>query len=133
MGAWGMGIFDDDTSCDIIDEVMEGDVNELFEKVSEYKESEYLEYEECHEVLVSGAILDAKLNGTKYQDAVDGFDSWVSSQDINIPNSLQENIVASLKLVLSENSEINELWEENEDDYPTWKGNVESIITGLSS
>jgi len=126
-------IFDDDASCDIINEVMGGDVNELFEKVSEYKESEYLEYEECHEVLVSGAILDAKINGTKYQDAVDGFDSWISSQDINIPKTLQENIVASLKLVLSENSEINELWEENEDDYPTWKGNVKSIITGLSS
>ncbi len=133
MGAWGMGIFDDDTSCDIIDEVMEGDVNELFEKVSEYKKSEYLESEECHEVLVSGAILDAKINGTKYQDAVDGFDSWVLSQDIEIPKNLQENIVTSLKLVISDSSEINELWEENEDDYPTWKGNVESIILGLSS
>lgn len=132
MGAWGTGIFDDDTSCDIIYEVMKGNVNELFEKVSEYKDSEYLEYEECYEILVSGAILEANINGTKYQDAVDGFDSWVSSQNIDIPTSLQENIVLSLKLVISDNSEINELWEESEDAYPTWKGNVESLIQGLS-
>ena len=133
MGAWGMGVFDDDTSCDLIDEAMEGEVASLIENASAHKDSDYLEYEECHEVLVSGAILDSILNGTKYGDAVEGFDEWVSKQPKALVASFKAQILEALNIIVSDKSELNELWQENEDDYPRWKANVNNIIAGLSS
>ncbi|TLX50475.1 hypothetical protein CWC31_11420 [Pseudoalteromonas ruthenica] len=133
MGAWGMGIFDDDTSYDLIDEVMEGDAKSFLENASSHKDSGYLEYEECHEVLVSGAILDAISNGTTYGDSVEGFDAWISNQSTALVDSFRPQILEALNLIISEKSELNELWQENEDDYPTWKSNVNKVISRLSS
>ncbi|MCE2596381.1 DUF4259 domain-containing protein [Motilimonas cestriensis] len=133
MGAWGMGIFDDDTSCDLIDEAMEGSAESLIKGACAHKDSDYLEYEECHEVLVSGAVLDSILNGTKYGDAVEGFDEWISKQPKSLIDSFKSQILEAMNLIVSEKSELNELWQENEDDYPAWKSNVNKIIAGLSS
>jgi len=133
MGAWGMGIFDDDTSCDLIDEAMESDAKSFVEKVVNHKGSDYLEYYECQEVLVSGAILDAILNATKYGDDVEGFDDWISTQNSEFIATVKNDILSGLKIVISDKSELNELWQENKEDYPVWKANIDELIIRLSS
>jgi hypothetical protein len=133
MGAWGMGIFDDDTSCDLLYEAMDTDAASFIERAARHKDSDYLEYDECHEVIVSGSILDSLLVGTKYSHETDGYDDWLSKQDKSGLSKYKEDILAGLSLVLSDKSELNELWQENEEDYQTWKSNIEIIITNLRS
>lgn len=91
-----------------------------------------MEYDECHEVVVSGAILDSLFNGEKYANATDGYDEWLAKQDKSGLSELTESIISGLELVLSDKSELNELWQENEEDYATWKKNIENIISNLN-
>lgn len=131
MGAWGMGVFDDDTSCDLLYDAMDTDAYTFIAKAVGHKDSDYLEYDECHEVIVSGAILDSLLVGTKYSHETEGYDDWLLKQDKSKLSKYKEDIVSGLNLVLSDKSELNELWQENEEDYPTWKSNIEGIIANL--
>lgn len=134
MGAWGMGVFDDDTSCEIMEDAIdEGtSIEALIGKALGASNSEYIEYTECHEIIVAGAMTNALLNEVVYK-GVDDLGSWLASQNKVQAAPHKANLVAALKKVLSESSELNELWSENEDDYPIWRGNIESIINGLNS
>ncbi|MBM96845.1 MAG: hypothetical protein CMI09_13495 [Oceanospirillaceae bacterium] len=134
MGAWGMGVFDDDTSCEIMEDAIdEGtSINALICKALAASDSEYIEYTECHDIIVAGAMMNALLNGVVYE-GVEDLDPWLVNQNKDQAALHTANLVLALKKVLSEGSELNELWSENEDDYPTWRGNIEAIISDLDS
>jgi hypothetical protein len=132
MGAWGMGVFEDDTSCDLIVDAMETDATSFIRKAITYKDSEYLEYEECHEIIVAGVVMDSLLNGTQYAHGTEEFDEWLSNQNSEKLAAMKTGLHTCLLRVLSENSELNELWEENKDDYQTWKSNIVSIANNIS-
>jgi hypothetical protein len=134
MGAWGMGVFDDDTSCEIMEDAIdEGtSIEALIIRALASSNSEYVEYTECHEIIVAGAMTNALVNGAVYQ-GVDGLNPWLVNQNKEQATLHKNDLVLALKKVLAESSELNELWSENEDDYPTWRGNIESIIGGLNS
>ena len=132
MGAWGMGVFENDSACDLLYEAMETDAETFIGRAVRHKDREYLEYEECHEVIVSGAILDSVLNGTEHKNFTEGYDEWLGQQNKSSIEHFRADIVAGLKVVLSDKSELNEVWSENEEDYSVWKSNVERIIEGIS-
>ncbi len=133
MGAWGMGVFDDDTSCEIIEDAIDNDtsIDDLIHKGLSSLSLDYLEYTECHEIIVAGAMVDAVVNGTGYE-GVENLDGWLAKQKKEHAIPYQEKLVVALKRVLGEDSELNELWAENEDDYPTWKSNIEAVISAIS-
>jgi hypothetical protein len=134
MGAWGMGVFDDDTSCEIIEDAIdEGTTIEaLIRKALTSSSADYIEYTECHEIIVASAMTDALINGVAYE-GIDDLDTWLAKQNKEEAASHKENLSLALKKVLAESSELNELWSENEDDYPAWKANIESIISRINS
>ncbi len=133
MGAWGMGVYDDDTSCDLLDDALEEKAESFISRAIEHKSLDYIEYEECHEIIVSGALIDAICNGTKYDTESENYQKWLSVQNKEALNKYRPDIILGLNRVLSSDSELNELWEENEDDYPEWKANIESIIRAISA
>ncbi len=137
MGAWDYKIFDDDTAYDFTDEI-KSDARDFFK--SSFKNainSEYLDYDECHMVAVSAAYLDSFLNGTSYRtDSEDGKDE----SNVNNFKELQKGLklddltgiaIQALEKVISKKSELNELWSENEELYPKWKGNLKELIDRL--
>ncbi|MCD6067556.1 MAG: hypothetical protein K0S33_2382 [Bacteroidetes bacterium] len=138
MGAWNYGIFDDDTAYDYVDIIENAeDPKEIFETSFEAAfHSDYLEYDECHAVTVSAAYMDAALNGTSYKSENDEEDNNINTFSKKHPglqlNDLKASAVKALKIVLSDKSELNELWSENEELYPKWKGNLEELIKRLS-
>ena len=134
MGAWGMGVFDDDTSCEVIEDAMvEGTpIAELINKALASSESDYIEYTECHEIIVASAMANSLINSVTY-DGIDDLDKWLSKQNVENVLPFKAKLASALSLVLGEASELNELWAENEVDYPTWKENIEVIIRGLNS
>ncbi len=77
------------------------------------------------------------LNGTNYrtdndeetdESNVNLFKSLYKGENLE---SLKETAIEALKKVISDKSELNELWSENEELYPKWKGNIESLINRL--
>lgn len=134
MGAWGMGVFDDDTSCEVIEDAMDESVpiSDLVKKALSSSEEEYIEYTECHEIIVAAAMANALINKVTYE-GIDNLDNWLSKQAVENVIPLKEKLANALSRVLGESSELNELWAENEDDYPVWKVNLEAIILGLNS
>ncbi len=137
MGAWDYGIFDDDTAYDFDDEIME-DAKTFFRHSFETAlEDDYLGYDEGIATLVSAAYMDNLLNGTQYR--TDNQDNEDES-NVNMFGRLRGDLrvddlkplaVRALGKVIGENSELNELWSDNEELYPKWKGNIEELMTRL--
>lgn len=135
MGAWGHGIFDDDTAYDYIDEIDNSDnPKEIFKNAFETAiHADYLEYDDCHAVTVSASYIDTILNGTKPRvDAEDeNFYPFIANNKNTAVSDLKLDAVKALEKVISDNSELNELWTDNEELYPKWKRNIEELIERL--
>ncbi|PUA29317.1 MAG: hypothetical protein B0W54_01570 [Cellvibrio sp. 79] len=131
MGAWGTGIFEDDASLDLLADAIESDAESFIRNSSSHFNEEYLEYDQCQEVIVSGVILDALLNKTTYRSSDKEFQEWIANQEIKELANLKESILKGLKVVISEKSELNELWQENEEEYYSWRKNIETLTANL--
>ena len=137
MGAWDYGIFDDDTAYEFTEEI-KNDATAFFKASFDNAiATDYLGYDDCHAVTVSAAYLDNLLNGTTYRT-----DSEEQEDESNVNNfqklhgdlqidDLKPLAVRSLEIVISDNSELNELWSENDELYPKWKQNIEELIERL--
>lgn len=137
MGAWDYGIFDDDTAYDFTEEIKNDAIAFFKTSFDNAIATDYLGYDDCHAVTVSAAYLDNLLNGTNYRT-----DNEEQEDESNVNNfqklhgelqidELKPLAVRSLKIVISDNSELNELWSENEELYPKWKQNLEELIERL--
>lgn len=138
MGAWGHGLFENDTAADFVWKVEESSdpkqtIKEAFDAVFE---EDYLDSDPASEAIAAAAFIDRQLNGTKFADAdgvgpleVDNFPENHPGIDLS---DLKSNAVKALRRVLGEDSELNELWSDAEDDYPLWKKDVESLIDRLT-
>ncbi len=135
MGAWDMGVFDDDSALDFLGELTEAKdplslMNHSFVSAAA---SKYLEYDSAQRVLVSAAAIDTLLNGTQHSDDLEDLNSWVErNRSLNV-TPLKALAVAAIRRVLSEGSELGELWSENAKDYPTWRTGLESLAARLDS
>ncbi len=135
MGAWGHELFDDDTAYDYIDQIDNSDnPKEIFRNAFEVAiNADYLEYDECHAVTVSASYIDSILNGTKPITDIDSeiFYPFIEKNKTLDVSDLKTDAVKALEKVISDNSELNELWADNEELYPKWKGNIEDLIKRL--
>ncbi len=129
MGAWGPGIFEDDTALDILDSVKGQDAETLLGEASQYAGAANLSSRECHTILVASAILDAVANGTDYD--LEDLEGWLRNQDKSRLLPHKPKLVAALKRVLSEGSELRNDWSLHEEDLALWEANVKRLIESL--
>jgi hypothetical protein len=135
MGAWGVGLFDDDSALDFLEELTQSKdplslMNRSFASAAA---SEYLEYDSAQSVLVSAAAMDTLLNGTQHGVDLEDLDAWLDrNRELSVA-ALKPLAVSALRRVLSDGSELRDLWSENAKDYPVWRGAVESLIARLES
>ena len=135
MGAWGHGFFEDDTACDFAEEIEESKkVKQLFHNsFEEATNAEYLEYDQCHAVIISAVYLDALINRTEYEAPdEESFNSFLAANKKLVLDDLKENAVGALQRVLNDNSELNELWAENAELYSKWRQNILDLIQRLT-
>jgi hypothetical protein len=139
MGAWGHGHFEDDAAFDFMAEIEESDdQKELLKNTFKTAiETEYLDADEANAVIVAATYVDNQVNGTTFSadDAEDPYDvdTFASRYPEIDLSPLQADAVQSLKIVLSERSELNELWAENEELYSAWRQGIEQLIQRLSN
>jgi len=134
MGAWGTGIFQDDTALDFAVELQEED--EPFDRMQvafdEAASAEYLEYDAAQAALVGAAVLDAVLSGSPLSGAEDDLRAWVGGLDPEEARPLRASAAKACARVLAPASELDELWAENEEDYPAWREQVAQLASRLA-
>jgi Domain of unknown function (DUF4259) len=134
VGAWGSGVFENDTACDFASTVAEGGgipaLTQALDRVLSSK-GDYLEASDAAEGLAAAEII-ARLIGhlgkeTAYTASID---AWVKSARITASDELVEKAKLSILRILSEPSELLELWTDS-DDFDDWKRSVEDVSARL--
>ena len=132
MGAWGFDVFENDTACDYAAEVAEGSgLSGIEGKLDHILKigTAYLEAPDAEEALAAADIL-ARLQGRFGQQNAytDGINRWVKSVKVKPSKEILEKARQSIVRILTEPSELLELWRDSE-DFDSWK----SCVQGLSN
>lgn len=132
MGAWSPSIWDNDDAVDWLTNLMAKDDSTLLGTTLEASELEndYLECPKAAKILCACEII-AALCGRPSSDLPTCARAWIDSHlcmDVSLIRFLAEKRVDR---VLSEGSELDELWRENEAGYDTWRNNVISLKARL--
>ncbi len=137
MGAWGHGYFDDDAALDFMAAIEDADhPKALFEQAfRQAMDVDYLEADEANAVIVAADYVDRQVNGTRFSSVDDREPLRVDTfpdrhPDIDL-SALRAAAVRSLEKVLGENSELNELWAEHDEDYPGWRQGIMRLVNRL--
>lgn len=129
MGAWNYGVFDDDTAYDALSDLkasaeMIADMEKYFDAVIG---AEYVDYDEGHYALVSAAVIDSVINDIPHRCDEDDYFEWTKSLKHLDFSPVKQKAVQAIDAVLSDNSELRELWEENAELYGAWREDKLSI------
>lgn len=129
MGAWSYGVFDDDTAYDALDDLKSSsdiiaDMERYFDEVIQ---TEDVGYDEAQYALVAAAVMDSVVNDTQYRCDGEDYFEWTRSQKSLDFSALRQKAVKAIDAVLSDNSELRELWEENKELYEAWREDKRSM------
>ena len=134
MGAWGVGTFENDDACDYAAEIANSSnlskIEATLDQVLKTGDS-YLEAPEASEALAAADIV-ARLKGNfgKRDAYTEIIDAWVSGIKLTPSNDLVEKARRAVDRVLTEPSELLELWSEAE-ELGAWKSAVNEVLARL--
>lgn len=138
MGCWGYQILCDDIALDALADLLESDVPE--QAISDFLDGmieDPEEYDAEQYALVAAAAVDASLHGME----LTFWDEDEENEDLATLRELLDGLDLSalrgkaaeaLRLILSEHSELRQLWEENADEYPAWQKNITELYSRLT-
>ena len=136
MGAWGTGIFDNDTACDWAYDLKETSdlslIESAFDKVLKVG-AEYLIASEAEKALAAAETV-ARLKGNwGIRDSyTETMDKWVETTRLTPPQTLIEKALRGIERVLSGPSELLELWGEGE-EFTAWEESVKDLSRRLKA
>ena len=132
MGAWGYNIFENDSALDFIWEIEEAEdcLGLITEVFTLGISADYLDEDDCSNILTAAAVIDSALFKTEYNDAEGAFDEIVEKIDVKTASKLKNLAASALEAVLGEKSELRDLWSESP-DYDNWKKSITDIIERL--
>ena len=133
MGAWGIGTFENDDAVEWLDELQASADSSVLQTALERPENdeEYIESPEGIHILCAGEIL-AALQDQPTTDLPDEARDWVQEHKSLDVSALIPIATRKIDHVLDDGSELRELWQENEADYPAWRENVLALKARLS-
>jgi hypothetical protein len=134
MGTWGPGVFDNDTACDFALAVANsGGLRALVQALDRVVSSDgdYLEAPDATEGLAAAEIV-ARLKGSPGQQTgyTASIDAWIKGLKTGVSDELVEKAKRSIVRILTEPSELLELWTAS-DDFDGWKRSVEEVSKRL--
>lgn len=123
MGAWGYGVFDDDTAYDALEDLkasseIAADLERYFDEAIQ---AEYVGYEEGQYALVSAAVIDSVINDIPHRCDEEDYFEWTKKLKKFDFTPLRQKAIKAIDAVISDNSELKELWEENKQLYNSWR------------
>lgn len=135
MGAWGTGIYENDEALDFIEQLKEStDAYDLMkDKLQEASATDYMEVDVGNAVLVVVDIVCNVLNHSIAEIENEDLQDWLETNRSLDVHTLKDLALLALENILGEESELNELWQENEEEYPAWRGQIERLVRNLKS
>lgn len=135
MGTWGYKHFENDSAFDYSSMIEDSDNPKeiLKDTFGHTLQMDNISADQGQAIIAFAAYVDRQTNGTKYSDDTDLLDVDTFPQrhpDLDFTDIKELAYKAVLK-VLDKDSELNELWEENEEEYPLWIKEVEGLIERL--
>lgn len=136
MGAWGTGIFDNDTACDWVNELEgESDLSLIESTIDEVLNvgADYLDSDPAREALAAAETI-ARLKGNwgNRDGSTETIDKWVEATRLIPPQALIEKALKATERVLSGPSELLELWGEGE-EFTAWEESVKDLRRRLKA
>ena len=133
MGTWGIKTFEDDGALDWAMDLVQMKDDTLLKKSLNPKEVDgYLEAPDGVYILCASEVI-AGIAGKPRSSLPDNVGLWIAEhKKLNIAPLITVAIVR-LQRVLAKQSELDELWVENKEDYSTWKENVIELSQILKS
>ena len=127
MGAWGTGVFDNDTALDLLDEIVHGDFS--FESLVQEAEAAYLDHKTGN-ALVTLVELVLAGRGLREMPVTDGLTVDLVLQVVSDDQAVW--LLEQTPRVLGHDSEEYELWSDADPEtFAEWVGNVDAAIADL--
>ena len=123
MGAWGYGVFDDDTAYDALEDLKASSeiIADLERYFDEVIQAEYVGFDEGQYALVSAAVIDSIVNDIPYRCDEEDYFEWTRTLKNLDLTPLKQKAIKAINAVISDNSELKDLWEENKQLYNLWR------------
>ena len=136
MGAWGIGYFENDAALDFLDDIEEMKNPDLYflDSINSALQTDFLDADHGCEIIVISALIDYVMNETVYEFLVEEYPNILNRVKTLKLNSLKDKALQALKVVLSNQSELNDLWlETNDEDYEAFKSEVLHLIERIET
>ena len=141
MGAWGYHIFESDSACDGICDLIGAD--NIAEEIGSFLDAvienagDYIDADDAGYALAAAAVVDSRLNGVDYS-IVSGEDGEVSELgeavdllDAGDAERLAQKAAEAVSFIIGDNSELAELWQESE-EYDVWSSGLKNMADRLN-
>jgi hypothetical protein len=133
MGAWGIGGFDNDMALDFSNSLIEtSDLSLIDSALSTERAGGFLDADKASEAIAACEVLAAAL-GRAGPDLPDSVREWVAGHARLKFRDVKAKALAALDEVLTDESELNQLWKENEAEFSAWRQGVEALRKRISS
>ncbi|WP_010115942.1 DUF4259 domain-containing protein [Acinetobacter sp. P8-3-8] len=137
MGAWSHEPFGNDTACDWAYELEESEgyvaIEDAFNQIIEMSTEEYIDADiGCVAHAAAEVLAKSFGRGVEEEDIPEAVEKWLEQNKNKTNPALIPKAIRALKLLTSENSELNELWQES-DYYTEWTSNIDELKEILSS
>lgn len=134
MGAWGTGIFENDTACDWAYGLKDVEDLSLIEcALDAVFEEEYVEsYIACEALAAMETLARLNGNGDVENSYTETVDMWVSSVHLKVSSELLDKANNALTMILGPSSELQELWAESE-EFSAWQKELESLKARMNA
>jgi hypothetical protein len=128
MGAWAIGIFDNDDASDWLSELANANSPDFLSGAIDAVTSmgDYLESPEGSRLLCVCEVI-AAIGGQPATNLPDVVFQWTKDHETLDIAALIPIALQAIDRVLGPNSELNQLWQENESEYPLWRETVLSV------
>lgn len=131
MGTWGIGTFENDGTLDWLWDLEESDDASLLKRALEPEETEYLDAGDGEIIIASAEIIHAIKHGPRAGLPENAL-AWIDDHRRLDVSPLVGKAVSMLDRVVAEHSELRELWEENDENYPQWLADVTALRDRLA-
>lgn len=132
MGAWGTGPFQNDAAGDFALTVADGGlpvIEDAFDHVLEAG-GEYLEAPSAEEAIAAAAIVARLKDGVPLAEEND-IEAWIAREQPLVSDTLIAKGRDALSRVMTEPSELLELWQET-DDFPAFQACINALLRRLN-
>mgnify|MGYP001816227907 CR=1 FL=1 len=132
MGSWGLGTFEDDIACDWLEDLHDSDPIAFFVQCLDLSDLQYVQFLACVGVVCTAEIIHALLCEPR-NGLPESAHQWLGAHQGLHVLPLIPDTIAGLRRVMGPDSEMRELWEDNQELYEDWMIQISDLLKRLES